>query len=261
MGPWDLAAALMRWSTGLEWAPAWPSLVIAALIAAAVVALWRGDAGQRFLALQAALPWLAALALSAAAGRTLLLERYLFFSQLALIVLLARAWSHLSSFRARAAGASVVGALIALGLAREVGSRPQAPSSAAEAARLLAGVARPGDLLCASSPRDLNVVRYYLARAGGSAAELRTPASRAVGHLSQVASITPEEVVPDEEIWSARWGRVWRVKLHPPRKWRPEPAPPPWKPMFLRIFEGPASTRILIAGDERDAGAGPPVRP
>jgi hypothetical protein len=36
------------------------------------------------------------------------------------------------------------------------------------------------------------------------------------------------------------------VRLHPPRKWRPEPPPAGWKLAFTRLFEGPSSTRLLV---------------
>jgi hypothetical protein len=251
MSLWDIAAALTRWATGLEWAPAWPVLVILLFSVAAVWTLWRGDAGQRFLALQAVVPWLGALVLSWVAGRTLFLERYLFFSQMALLVGLARAWSGLTLRWPKHVLAVTVGSLIALGLAHELGGRPTAAPAAQEGARLLAAYVQPSDLVCASSPRDLNVVRYYLLREGATAVTLKCPASRAVGHLSQVASISPAEIVPDEEMWSASGGKVWKVRLHPPRKWRPEPPPPDWKLLFLRQFEGPAATRLLVTAYER----------
>lgn len=246
MGPWDVAAALMRWATGVEWAPAVPSLVLVVFMAAALWALWRGDAGQRFLALQAVVPWLAALALSWSAGRTLVLERYLFFSQLALLVLLARAWSALASRGVRAAVALVFGSALALGLAGEIGPRPDAPPVAEEAARMLATSVAPADLVCANAPRDLNVLLYYLRREGGVRFRLACPASRAVGHLSQVSSITAGEILPDEDVWATSWPRVWKVRLHPPRKWRPDPPPPGWNLFFTRVFEGPAATRVFV---------------
>jgi dolichyl-phosphate-mannose-protein mannosyltransferase len=257
VGPWDIAAALMRWMTGLEWAPSLPVLVIALFAAAAVWALWRGDAGQRFLALQAVVPWLGALLLSWLAGRTLFLERYLFLSQLALLVGLARAWSGLRAAWPKRAIVAALGSVVGLGLAHEVGERPTVPPAAQEGARMLAGSVRPADLVCASSPRDLNVLRYYLLREGATAVRLQCPASRAVGHLSQVASITPGEILPDEDVWSASWGKVWRVRVNPPRKWRPEPPPPDWTLVFTRVFEGPASTRLLVTAYERAASPRP----
>jgi mannosyltransferase len=246
MGPWDVAAALMRWSTGLEWAPAWPTLVIGVFAAAAVWALWRGDAGQRFLILQAVLPWLGALALSWSAGRPLVLERYLFFSQIALLVLAGGAWVRLGRAGARAAAALPFGVVLALGLVAEIGSRPRTASSAAEAARVLATSAAPGDLVCANAPRDLNVLLYYLRREGREDFHLACPASRAIGHLSQVSSLTAEEILPGGEEWAPRWARVWKVRLHPPRKWRPEPPPPGWNLFFTRVFEGPSSARVYL---------------
>jgi hypothetical protein len=117
----DIAGALVRWMTGLEWAPPLPALTIALFTAAGLCALARGDRAQRFLALQAALPWAGALGLSWIAGRTLFLERYLFFSQLALLVYLARGWTGLPPWPRRAIAAGL-GSFLALGLADEIGA-------------------------------------------------------------------------------------------------------------------------------------------
>jgi len=249
-GPFDIAGALVRWATGLEWTPPWPGIAIAVFAAAFLWAIARGDRGQRFLALQAALPWAGALALSWMAGRTLFLERYLFFSQLALLVCLARTWARLPPWPQRAT-AAVFGALLVLGLVDEIGLRPDSPSSAQEGARLLARSVEMGDLVLANAPRDLNVVRYYLHRQGADHIEMKTPASRSVGHLSQVSSITSAEIVEEERVWAGPWPRVWRVRVHPPRKWRPDPPPADWVPVFTRVFEGPVATRLLVMTYQR----------
>jgi hypothetical protein len=248
--PFDVAGAFVRWTTGLEWAPPRPALAIAAFVAAGLWVAWRGDRGQRLLALQAALPWVGALGLSWIAGRTLFLERYLFFSQLALLVLLARAWAGLAAWPRRAA-AVVLGSMIGLGLADEVGGRPVTEPSAQEGARLLAQSVAPADLVLANAPRDLNVIRYYLLREGAAAVQIKCPASRSIGHLSQVSSIMPDEIVGEEAVWSGAWPRVWRVRLHPPRRWRPDPPPADWAPILTRVFEGPAGTRLLVVAHQR----------
>jgi mannosyltransferase len=250
---YGLGASLVQWLSGLEWTPSWPRTFIAGAAIAAFWALWRGDRGQRFLALQATVPWLAALAVSAAAGRTLFLERYLVFAQLAMLVGVGRAWAGLGPLWTRHAVALGLGAAIGLGLAAEVGARPAAASSAEEGARELARSVAPGDLVLANAPRDLNVLRYYLDREGAAAIAVRCPASRSIGHLSQVSSIDPEDILDDGAVWSGTWARVWRVRLHPPRKWRPEPAPSGWRTVFTRVFEGPASTRLYVTADVREA--------
>ncbi|HET6899677.1 MAG TPA: glycosyltransferase family 39 protein [Vicinamibacteria bacterium] len=258
-GSFDVAGALVRWATGLEWTPPWPGVAIAAFAAAFLWAIARGDRGQRFLALQAGLPWVGALGLSWIAGRTLFLERYLFFSQLALLVGLARAWARLSPWPRRAT-AAVFGALVVIGLVDEIGLRPVSPSSAQDGARLLARSVAAGDLVLANAPRDLNVVRYYLNRENADQIEMKTPASRSVGHLSQVSSITSGEIVEEERVWTGPWPRVWRVRVHPPRKWRPDSPPVDWVPVFTRVFEGPAATRLLIVEYQR-VTPGPPAIP
>ena len=249
-GAFDVAGALVRWTTGLEWTPPWPGLTIAAFAGAGAWALWRGDRGQKFLVLQAALPWMGALGLSWASGRTLFLERYLVFSQIALLVLLARAWAGLAPWPRRAT-AGVFACVVALGLAEEIGTRPTAEPSARDGARLLARSVGPGDLVLANAPRDLNVVRYYLMREGAAGIEMKCPASRSIGHLSQVSSITTEEIVGEASVWSGPWPRVWRVRVHPPRKWRPDPPPADWALVFTRVFEGPAGTRLLVTAYQR----------
>ena len=249
-GSFDIAGALVRWMTGLEWAPPLPALTIAAFAAAGLWAIARGDRGQRFLALQAALPWAGALGLSWIAGRTLFLERYLFFSQLALLVYLARGWAGLAPWPRRAT-AGVLASFLALGLVDEIGARPTAPPSAQDGARLLAQSVAAQDLILANAPRDLNVVRYYLHREGADHIAMKCPASRSVGHLSQVSSIRSDEIVGEESVWAGPWHRVWRVRLHPPRKWRPDPPPADWALVFTRVFEGPAGTRLLVTAYQR----------
>jgi hypothetical protein len=245
-----VAEALVLWLTGLERIPPWPAVTIAAFALAGLWTLARGDRGQRFLVVQAALPWVGAAGLSWASGRTLFLERYMVFSQLTLLVLLARAFAGLRPWPRRAVAAGL-GSLLALGLAEEVGARPVTPPSAQEGARLLVRSVAASDLVLANAPRDFNVVRYYLNREGGGHIEMKCPAHRAVGHLSQVSSITSDEIVGEETVWARPWGRVWRVRLHPPRKWRPDPPPADWAHVFTRVFEGPAATRLLVTAYQR----------
>jgi hypothetical protein len=246
VGPADIATALVRWATGAEWFAPVPLLAIALFVAGAVAAAWRGDRGQRFFAMQAALPWLGALGLSLLARRPLFLERYLFFSQFALLAAVGYGWSRMTAPWPKRAFAAVLASLVALGLVQEIGGRPAAPAAAQEAARFLAREVPPRDLVLANAPRDLLVLRYYLQREGPIAFPLECPASKSEGHLSQVAAIAPDEIVADDQVWADRSRKVWRVRLHPPRRWRPEPPPPDWSLGFSRLFEGPASTRLLV---------------
>jgi hypothetical protein len=165
-------------------------------------------------------------------------------------VYLARGWTGLPPWPRRAIAAGL-GSFLALGLADEIGARPAAPPSAQDGARLLAQSVAAEDLVLANAPRDLNVVRYYLHREGADHIEMKCPASRSVGHLSQVSSITPREIVGEESVWAGPWRRVWRVRLHPPRKWRPDPPPADWALVFTRVFEGPAATRLLVTMYQR----------
>jgi len=252
------ARALVRWICGIDWWPPWPTALIVLIALVALWTLWRGDRGQRFLALQAVVPWVAAAALSASAGRPLVLERYLVFAQFALVVWLARWWAGLDSAWSRSLGALALGALVALGLAGEVGGRSSGASSAEAGARLLVQAVAPGDLVLANAPRDLDVVRYYLDREGGRAMTMRCPASRSVGHLSQVSSLGEGEIIDDADVWSGTWPRVWRIRLHPTRKWRPDPPPAPWRVVMTHVFEGPASTRLYVEVSERAGGPRPP---
>lgn len=242
----DIAAALVRWATGVEWWPPVPLLVIAPFAAAAIWAVGRGDGGLRFLVLQAVVPWLGALALSMLAERPLFLERYLFFSQFALLAALGHLWSRLGAPWSKPAFAVGLGSLLGLGLAREVGGRPTTEAAAQQAARFLARSVPPQDLILANAPRDLMVIGYYLRRVGATGLQLDCPASKSVGHLSQVAAIRREEILPDQDVWADGSRRVWLVRLHPPRRWRPEPPPAEWKLAFSRWFEGPRSTRLLV---------------
>jgi len=101
------------------------------------------------------------------------------------------------------------------------------------------------------------VVRYHLAREGAREVRIQCPASRSVGHLSQVAALDGGDVVPDDRIWAGPWPTVWFVRVHPTRRWRPEPRPSGWTAVFTRVFEGAGSTRLLVIAYRRESALVP----
>jgi hypothetical protein len=66
-------------------------------------------------------------------------------------------------------------------------------------------------------------------------------------------------IVDDARVWDGPWPRVWRVRVHPPRKWRPEPPPADWALVFTRLFEGPAATRLLVTEYQRVTPGAPAI--
>ena len=101
-----VASGLVGWLTGFEWAPPLPAVTIVAFAAAGLWALARGDRGQRV----PRPPGGAAMGGGSWGSRGRPAARssssaYLFFSQLALLVFLARAWAGLPPWPRRATGA------------------------------------------------------------------------------------------------------------------------------------------------------------
>jgi hypothetical protein len=191
--------------------------------------------------------------------RPLFQERYLFFSQLAFVAALGHAWNRMGAAPKRIL-ATTLGSFLGLGLAQDLGARPAVMSSSAEAARFLARSASPRDLIVAHTPRDLMVLRYYMRHEAVAPPEIKCPGSKAVGHLSQVTAIAVDDIVGDDEIWADHSRGVWRVRLDATRRWRPDPSPAAWKPVFSRWFEGPGSERwsvFLFASPVARAQDGP----
>ena len=141
IGPWDIAAALMRWTTGLEWAPWPPVLVIVLSAAAAGWALWRCDAGQRFSRCRPSRRGWAPSPSRRSRVETLFSAVPLLFP-VALLIGLGAAPGAVSRFAAEDVFAVTLGSLIGLGL-RGRSAAADGPTLRRDAARMLAAPSVP----------------------------------------------------------------------------------------------------------------------
>ena len=196
-----------------------------------------------------------------AAGRTLFLERYLFFSQLALLVLLARRLGGTRALAAARDGAPL------LGLVPRAGAGGRDRRAAGRTAVRPGGGAAPGPhrsarrTSCSPTRRATSTSSATTCIAKGrDHIAMKCPASRSVGHLSQVSSITSDEIVGEESVWAGPWPRVWRVRLHPPRKWRPDPPPADWTLVLHPGLRGARrDTRLLVTAYQRVTPSPPAI--
>jgi hypothetical protein len=206
--------------------------------------------GGRFLAAQAAAPWVLGLAVSAVSGRPLILERYMVFGQAFLVC----AWvvAIVAIDRAAVRAAAAAGLVVALGwglLATERGY-PAEPPALAAAARFLKRTGR-GDLVVVDSPRVLNKLRYYAGQVDARDLDIRCalPESKPLTrYVSHEVSLAPGEVVPRDGVFTSGATTLWRghESTAPP-----DPAPPGWKITYVRMLEGGEDTRFGLVRYQR----------
>jgi hypothetical protein len=246
VGAGALAAAVLRWATGLPGgALAW--LGLAAWTALAAAALRRARDMSLFFLLQALLPWVLALALSTLGGRPLLLERFTVFAHVALCALGGVALAVLPR-AAQAAAAAVLGAATLTGLFGFLRELPDAPPAALQVARYLRRQQQPGDVVVVDSPRALNKLLFYGRQVDLLGLPLRTlPGVAGGGHYTHLGSLQPGERVEDVE-QAAQGPRLWRASE------RPHPVPPApagWTMGYARVFEGGEGSRYLLVRYDR----------
>lgn len=241
----DLLAGVARWATGSEGGAFAP--LVAVLVAASLgAAAFGGGRSGRFFALQAAAPWVLGLIVSAAAGRPIVLDRYMLFAQAFLVCAWAVAIASIRSPGMRLAAASLAVSVLGIGLASSVRTIPESPPAMANAARFLKRQAGSGDLVVVESPRALNKLRYYARQEGGDGLDIRSawPERAPLGpHVSHVVSLTPDDTIPADAVFDAGADTVWRGRESTAPA---DPAPPGWTITYARIFEGGDDTRFAL---------------
>jgi Dolichyl-phosphate-mannose-protein mannosyltransferase len=239
---------LLTWGTGLDAGAtdeplAW--LILPAVLA--LVGAWRAGAAGGFFLLQALLPWVLCLAGSAATGRSVFVERYLVFAQLALFGLWGVTAAQLRSPWERALLALFLAAPALSGTWAALERLPADAPALEAAARFLQEHQRPGDTVLVDSPVDVNRLHYYAARAGGGPVVLRCDVNPFAHdlHASHAAVLDPAE-----------WLGAGRPDGH--RLWRgteadPAMLPPPagTRAVLTRRFTGGGSGYNLVLYDRR----------
>lgn len=248
-----LGTALVHWAVGAEMAigAAW-----AWLIALGALLAWgwlRGGVAARLLLLQALLPWALGLAVSAAAGRPVVLERYMAFGQFFLICLWGVLWARIASGAMRAMAAVLLAVVSVIGTAATWSARyPDRPPAFFYAARYLKRQAGAGDLVLLRSPRALNKLRAYGELADADRLDIRfvpAPATQD-DHYSHLPSLDQGDLLHADPFLDHAPRTIWRVE---DVRTAPEPAPPGWAITHARLFEGGDAPVVLIAGYGRSS--------
>lgn len=244
----SVTASLAEWAAGAPGSDAaWPWLL--GLGAVTAWALWRSRQRPVFFALQAALPWLAGLALSLG-QRSVFLTRYAAFAHVGLVGLWALAVCGLPRSRERQVLALLLAVVSLQGTVRALRAEARGEPAEEMAGRYLARHATPGDLVLVQSPWRLNRLLYYASRAGAPV-DLRCVLSREAagrGHLPHLSSLRPGEVVWEDEQGSLPGRRLWWGALSGP--W--PGAPPGWRAVVSRSFVGGGRTTYALTRYRRE---------
>jgi hypothetical protein len=235
------------WSTGLEYPRAAEShLWVVSLGAVVVWIMARGGRAGWFFLLQAGLPWLLSLGLSAYSGRSIFLEYCLAFGQLSLLGFWAVVWCCLPGLAVRFVLAATLGTTSLLGLWSAAEDWPSRPAALAAAAGYLKEHYRVGDMILADSPPAVNRLRYYLGRAGVTPVNVRCTVRQlpGEGHRMHVASLDADDILwSDRDIELEKAHRIWRASEH-------DTTGPPfgerWKEVRRHTFDGGGNKRWTL---------------
>ena len=235
----SLVRALAAWSSGM---PGSALLLGPVLLAVGWVA-WRVGQPAVFFLLQAGIPWLASLSLSALSGRPILLERYLVFSQIFLLALWGVAFGSLERRWERAVLLLLLLPMVVYGLGQAVARYPASASATEQAVASLVRHDLAQDLVVTTSPRALNRYRFYAAVVGVHADSKCILSRSASGdeRFSHIASIEERDVVWDDQVPQLSARRLWRVDP------RDESTLEGWTLVSTRIFDGGDGSRVLLA--------------
>lgn len=205
--------ALFWWTTGIPAAPTPLEACFVWVLLAAILtfSLWGLRASGLLFALQAAVPWVLCVALSAGGGRSVLQERYLIFSQLGLFGTLAVVAGRREGLPFRAGISSMLCFLTFCGTFQQVLRFPVQPSQARCAIQFVAQRAQDGDVVIASSYRTVNQLRYYASEARLARVRICCFGSPGAtkGHVMHVASLQHSDMVSPSD--SLDLQRAWFV--------------------------------------------------
>lgn len=187
-----------RWSSGFPYfQPMEFGLWTLFLLACIVWMVARADRGGLFFLLQASVPWVLGLAISAWSGRPIFLERYLFFAQLFLFAFWGIVWDRLPGLVPRLGLACFLCTLSLFNLESVREQWPTRPPALATAAAFLRDHYQDGDVVLTGSPFELNRLRYYAAQAGIPTIQVRCILSpfQPAGHVCHLCSLQAEEIL------------------------------------------------------------------
>jgi mannosyltransferase len=187
-----------RWSSGLpsyhpidfRW---WGFFLLVCI----VWMVCRADRGGLFLLMQASVPWVFSLSLSAWSGRAIFLERYLLFAHFSLFAFWGIVWDRLPGWLPRLGLGCFLCALnlSGMGIVRE--QWPNHPPALATVAAFLRDHYQDGDVILTNSPFELNRFRYYAAQAAMPTIQSRCIFSpfQPPGHVVHLSSLQAEDIL------------------------------------------------------------------
>ncbi len=237
--------AFCNWSAGMSCPgrgeiDGWLTFLAAAILWMAV----RGGWPAWFFLLQVALPWVLSVSLSVFSGRSVFVERYLVFAQVALLGFWGVAWSRLPGTVARLVLGGFVAAPCLYGLATTLHQLPDKPPAIQEAAEYLHVSSQPGDVVFVDHPAEFNRLLYYTTRFGECPPSIRCVVNpfQPAGHVTHIAALRPEDTVWLDGETSIDSLRCWKAYESVP-SYIPLPN---MKPASTHVFHGGGSEYNLL---------------
>jgi mannosyltransferase len=204
-----------RWSSGLpDWYPMELRWWILFLLACIVWMVCRADRGGLFLLMQAFIPWVFSLILSAWGGRPIFHERYLLFAQFFLFAFWGIVWDRLRGWLPRLGLGCFLCTLSLSGLGMIREQWPTRPPALESATAFLRDHYQDGDVVLTGNAYKLNRLRYYAAQVGIPTIHARcfVSPSEFPGHVCHICSLQAEEILwtsLSSELHAFR--RVWTL--------------------------------------------------
>lgn len=234
----ETSRCFFEWATGREHLHlveqiGW-SLVVCTVIFRAA---WRTDLPSLFFVVQAALPWLLTFGISLLGDRPIFQARYFAISQISIMGLWGVVCCRLPRWSERVLWSSVLLLYCGSGGLAALSGGTSTSTSIAQAVDWVVDRYRPGDMVLASSPQEVNQFRYYAERRRMATIDIRCHVDlSAPGQIAHVASLEVEDMVV-----SRRWQPPSTIE----RVWVTHLAPAPYPFWDLR-------TAMHFAGSKRD---------
>jgi hypothetical protein len=228
-----LAETFITWLTGLRGGHlSWLAAIwIAFFVAMTTYTISQRDELGVFFLVQALLPWIATLLIAILSARPLLDERYLVFSQIALLTYWAYMCTHLSVITpALLVGLNLL-ICTAAGTFDQVSSVPLHPPSIPRAIEFMRTAHQPDDVIITREPRDLNIFKYYASQAAFDDFRIYCRcADTPPGHVNHISSLAPNDRLPKGQP-PQRFRRIWTIR-YAASDWEGE-----WIEVWNKLYE------------------------
>ncbi len=227
----------------------WLGLVVLAVF----WTVWRDEGTGGCFLLQALIPWFCALGISILTKRSIFVERYFAFANLAFVAWLAMLWRYLPSARERVLFSCLFLAASCYGLWHLVSGWSAKPPAIELAARFLRDQYQEGDLIVVEGAVEVNRLRCYADRAGIDRLDVRTTVNAFARdlHMSHQAALVDTDILAETPKMYSRPERLWRGGSD-----RVQAAPPEgMKTILEQTFEGGGGTRYVLILHAKSSGS------